>query len=506
MSYPRTTSWPGSACHPFCVALAAAIVSGCMVGPDYQRPPLSPTAGYAKTDKLVDTSKISPSVVVQNFSNDRDVPARWWEQFHSPEIDRLVDQAIAKNPDLASAQAALRATHALLAAERGALFPEVDAGFSGSRQRNPATLASPLFSNANDFSLYTGQINIAYAPDVFGGVHRQIEAAEAQDENEKFTVEAVYLTLTSNVVVAAIQAASLRAQIRAAEEIVKEDRNILDTLDLERRVGEASANDVAAQDAALAQAKTALPPLRKQLGQQEHALAQLTGQTPAEYAEDQIELDKLQLPPDLPLSLPSKLVEQRPDIRAAEANLHAASAQVGVAIANRLPNISLSAALGGTSTDIGTLLSNGNGLWSITGSVAQPIFDAGALHEKQRAAEAQFDQAKAQYRSTVLIAFQNVADALLALEEDAAALNAGQEAEQSAQKSLYIARMKLKLGEASTSVVLNAELAYQQSLSNVIQAQAARYSDTAGLFQALGGGWWNRGDADQVSGEQAKDN
>ena len=504
MSRLRTQLRLGRASRSLCWTLAGAALSSCMVGPDYQRPALSPAAGYISPNKSPNT-EISRGVAAQNFSNDRDVPARWWAQFNSPEINRLVDLAVAKNPDLASAQAALRAAHALLAAERGTLFPEVDAGFSGSRQRNSATLASPLASNANDYSLYTGQISIAYAPDVFGGVHRQIETAEAQDENQKFAVEAAYLTLTSNVVVAAIQTGSLRAQIRAAEDVVKQDQAILATLDLQQRLGEASSSDVAAQETAIAQAKTVLPPLRKQLGQEEHFLAQLAGQTPAEHDEYPIDLDKLQLPSDLPLTLPSRLIEPRPDIRAAEANLHAASAQVGVAIANRLPNISLSAALGGTTTDIGTLLSNGNGLWAITGGIAQPIFDAGALREKQRAAEAQFDQAKAQYRSTVLSAFQNVADALLALDEDTAALKAGLEARQSAQKSVDIARLRLKQGEGNANIVLTAELAYQQSLSNYIQAQAARYSDTAGLFQALGGGWWNRGDADQIPGEQAKE-
>jgi NodT family efflux transporter outer membrane factor (OMF) lipoprotein len=484
------------------LALCAAL-PGCMVGPNYQRPPLAPSAGYTQSDSGPEAMTYS-SVIKQAFSGDQDIPARWWTEFNSPEIDRLVDEAVAKNPDLASAQAALRAAHATLAAQRGALFPEVDAGFSASRQRNSAVLASPLNSNVEDYSLYTGQINITYAPDVFGGIHRQIESAAAQTENQKFALEAAYLTLTSNVVVAAIQLASLRAQIRANEEIVEVDQHILDALSLQKRLGEAAQGDVAAQETIVAQAKTALPPLRKQLGQQEHLLAQLTGNTPGEFAEVSIDLQNLRLPAELPLSLPSKLVEQRPDIRAAEANAHAASAQVGVAIANRLPNISLSAAWGGASTNIGTLLSDGNALWSVTGGVSQPIFDAGALREKQRAAEAQFDQAKEQYRSAVLIAFQNVADTLLAINQDTNALGAGLDAERSAQKSLDIAAMKLKQGEGNESLLLNAEQNYQQALSTVAQAQASRYSDTVGLFQALGGGWWNRSDSDLSSNKQPK--
>jgi NodT family efflux transporter outer membrane factor (OMF) lipoprotein len=504
VSYLRPPSAIAVAIRLLCAPVVGTILSGCLVGPNYHRPPLAQNAGYIQNSKTSVTTTASKFESSQQFTSDQDVPARWWTEFNSPEIDRLVDQAVAKNPDLASAQAALRAAHATLAAQKSALFPQVAAGFSASRQRNSATLASPLNSNVDDYSLYTGQLNIIYAPDVFGGIHRQIETVEAQAENQKFAVEAAYLTLTSNVVVAAIQVGSLRAQIRADEGVIKADQEILDALRMRQRLGEASAGDVAAQDAIVAQAKTALPPLRKQLGQQEHLLAQLTGQTPAEYSEESVDLDTLSLPSKLPLSLPSILVNQRPDIRAAEANLHAASAQVGVAIANRLPNISLSAALGGASTDVGSLLSNGNALWFVTGGLTQPIFDAGALRGKQRAAEAQFDQAKAQYRSTVLSAFQNVADALLALNEDSAALAAGVEAEQSAGKSLDIARMRLRLGEGNSNAVLIAEQTYQQSLTSRTQAQAARYSDTVGLFQALGGGWWNRGDTDQISSEKAK--
>ncbi len=492
-------------CRPLCGLLIGAILSGCLVGPDFRRPVLAPNAGYIQSNKSPNTLGKSRPIASQQFSNNLDVPARWWTEFNSPQIDHLVDQAVTRNPDLASAQAALRAAHAMLAAQKGALFPQVDAGVAASRQRNSATLASPLNSNAEDFSLYTGQINIVYAPDVFGGIHRQIESVQAQAENQRFAVEAAYVTLTSNVVVAAIQVGSLQAQIRAAEEVVNADQSILDALNLRKRLGEASTGDVAAQAAAVAQAKTAIPPLRKQLGQQEHLLAQLTGQTPAEFAEEWIDLSSLHLPAELPLSLPSKLVEQRPDIRAAEANLHAASAQVGVAIANRLPNISLSAALGGASTNIGSIFSNGNALWFVTGGVTQPIFDAGALRDKQHAAEAQFDQAKEQYRSAVLSAFQNVADTLLALNQDTGALMAGSEAERSAQKSLEIARTRLEHGEGNASAVLNAEQTYQQTSSILIQAKAARFSDTVALFQALGGGWWNRSNANQVADKQAKE-
>jgi NodT family efflux transporter outer membrane factor (OMF) lipoprotein len=496
-SQPWTSRW-----RPASAALWCGLLAGCIMGPDYHRPKLSESAGYLDPDQSV-----SPAMDgnAQRFSNTRDVPAQWWTEFGSPEINRFVEQALARNPDLASAQAALRAARSTLIAQRGTLFPQVDLGATASRQRNSGTLASPLNSNAEDYSLYTGQLNIAYTPDVFGGIRRQIETVAAQTENQKFTVEATYLTLTSNVVVAAIQVASLQAQIQANEAIVKADQDALDALNLQRRLGEASGVDVATQESTLAQAKAALPPLRKQLGQQQHLLAQLTGTTPSEFDKVSMDLSALRLPAELPLSLPTKLVEQRPDIRAAEANVHAASAQVGVAIANRLPNISLSAALGGASTEIGTVLSGGNALWAVTGGVTQPIFDAGTLRARQHAAEAQLDQAKEQYRSTLLTAFQNVADALLALSQDSDALVAATNAEAAGLKSVKMALMRLQQGEGNIAALTLAEQAYQQGRAAKIQAQAARYSDTAGLFQALGGGWWRRGEADQIPAHTTAD-
>lgn len=470
-------------------------LAGCTVGPDYVRPALDPAAGYRKSSEESAPIALQPANA-QRLVTLLDVPGRWWEQFGSPTINQLVDTAIAKNPDLGSARAALRAARSSLAAQRATLFPQIDAGFTASRQRNSETLASPLNSNVEDYSLYTGQINVAYAPDVFGGIHRQIETSAAQAENQKFAVEAAYLTLTCNVVVAAIQVASLRSQIQANEKALASDQGILDALSLQKRMGETSGNDVAAQETLVAQAKALLPPLRKQLGQQEHLLAQLTGVTPAQFPDVSIDLETLRLPAEIPLSLPSQLVEQRPDIRAADANVHAASAQVGVAIANRLPNISLSAAFGGASTSLGSLITSGNGLWAVTGGVAQPIFDAGALRDKQRSAEAQLDQAKEQYRSAVLMAFQNVADTLLALDQDSRALTTALEAEQAARKSLSIARMKVERGEGNYSAVLSAEQAFQLALSSTVQARAARYTDTVGLYQAMGGGWWQRGNTD----------
>jgi NodT family efflux transporter outer membrane factor (OMF) lipoprotein len=259
--------------------------------------------------------------------------------------------------------------------------------------------------------------------------------------------------------------------------------------------------DVVAQEATLAQAELTLPSLQKQLAQQRDLVAALAGRFPIGEPDEKFELSTLELPQDLPLSLPSKLVEQRPDVRSAEAQLHAASAQVGVAIANQLPQITLSASGGTTATQISQLFTSGTGFWSLAGALTQPLFDGGTLLHRKRAADAALEQAAAQYRSTVITAFQNVADVLHALHYDAAALNASLRAERAAAAGLDIAGQALQLGSISYLSLLNAEQAYQQTVIALAQARANRYADTAALFQALGGGWWNRGDVASVQAE-----
>jgi NodT family efflux transporter outer membrane factor (OMF) lipoprotein len=286
----------------------------------------------------------------------------------------------------------------------------------------------------------------------------------------------------------------LGGQIAATEEIIGIQRQSLDILRRQQALGHVAGIDVAAQEAALAQAEAILPPLRKQLDQQRHLLAVLIGRFPSDQPSAQFGLASLKLPRELPVSLPARLVEQRPDIRAAEASLHAASAQIGVATANRLPQITLTANAGLTATTLAQLVTPGAAFWGIGASAAQTIFDAGTLLHKQRAAEAAYDEMAAQYKQTVLTAFQNVADALRAVQSDADALKASAAAEAAAKTSLDIARRQLQLGAIHYLALLNAENTYQQALIARVQAEAARYADTAALFQALGGGWWNRSD------------
>ncbi len=474
------------------IALLVAL-SGCVAGPDFHRPPPPSVAGYVPGGLPNRTAAAAGSAgEAQAFSLGADVPGRWWTLYNSPALNAIVEQALGANPDLASAQAALRAAREAYQAQKSAVWPTLGAAYNLTRQKTSDTLAPVLNSNQDIYSLHTAQVTVDYAPDVFGGARRQTESARAQAEAQRFQTEAAYLTLTTNVVAAAIQEASLREQIQATRDSVAETRQALALMRRQQALGEIARGDVALQETAAAQADLALPPLEKQLAQARDLLADLTGRYPSEPGMPPFDLAALSLPRDLPVSLPSKLVEQRPDVRAAEASLEAASAQVGVAIANRLPNITLEAIAGGQSSNIGQLFSNGNTLWSLAGTVAQPIFDGGVLLHKQREARANFDQAQAQYHSTVLSAFQNVADSLQALLADARQLGAADEAEATAADSMAIARKQLALGQVSGLVLLTAEQAWQQARIARAQAAAARLADTAALFQSLGGGWWNR--------------
>ncbi len=432
----------------------------------------------------------------QRFVQGLDIPGQWWALFHSPALNALIEEAIAANPTLQAAQAALRQASETVLAEQGSLLPTVTAGFSPSRNQTATGALSPASASGSPYySLYTAQVGVSYAPDVFGGTRRQIESLVATAESQRFQLEATYLTLTSNVVAAAVQEASLRGQIAAAEEIVKIDSEGLDILRRQMALGAVAGAEVAAQAAALAQAQALLPPLQKQLAIERDLLAALLGRFPSRQPSAAFDLAALQLPRDLPVSLPSKLVEQRPDVRAAEAQMHAASAEIGVAVANRLPQFSLAATGGGASNTMAALFAGpGTAFWTLGGNLTQTVFDAGTLLHKQRAAEAAFDQAAAQYRSTVIAAFQNVADSLHALQSDADTLKAAVDALRAAATSLDIARRQLELGAVNYLALLTAENAYQQALNGVVQAQANRYADTAALFQALGGGWWNRAD------------
>lgn len=481
------TLGPRSIAVGLCALLGASALAGCEVGPDFHPPPAPTVSGYAPG-----TDASGPQVAAQRFDPGLDVAGRWWTAFGSGELDDLVDQALKANPDAQAAQAALKAARETYLAQNGALLPTVDAGYNATAQKTSASIAPVLADNAQTFSLHTLQVTVGYTPDVFGGLRRASESAKAQAEAQRFQTEATYLTLTSNLVAAAIQAALLRDQIAANQALIRSDREVLEIMRRQLAAGEIARADLTVQETAVAQAEQALPPLQRQLAQQQDLIADLTGRFPSEAPAGTLSLKDLTLPAELPLSLPSKLVEQRPDIRAAEANLHSASAQVGVAIANRLPDITLSGSAGGAASRFTQMFSNGDTFWTVAGNVAQPIYQGGTLLHRQHVAEAQLSQAEAQYRSTVLSAFQNVADTLQALQTDAGAVQSAAEAEASATRSLEIARRQFAQGQVGSITVLNAEQACQQAVVARLQAEAGRLADTAALFQALGGGWWNR--------------
>jgi NodT family efflux transporter outer membrane factor (OMF) lipoprotein len=474
------------------------LLASCAVGPDFFVPTPPDVDRYTTTPMPKATASADTTGgVSQVFENGRDLPGEWWTLYRSRHLNGEIKQAIAANANLKAAEATLRQARETVAAQIGTLLPTIDgAGQATREQASPAEFGQS--GNPQTFNLFNTQVNVSYAIDVFGGKRRAVEATEAQAENQKFQVEATFLTLTANVVTAAIQEASLRGQIKATQDIIKDEGEQLKVLQQQFQLGGVSRSDVLAQEAELAQTEATLPPLQKALEQQRNLIATLTGRFPSEADLQAFTLASLRLPQKLPVSLPSQLVEQRPDIRAAAAQLHQASAQIGVATANLLPQLTLTADYGATALTTASLFTPQGAIWSIGAGVAQPIFHGGQLIHQKLAAEAAYDAALAQYHDTVLNAFRNVADSLRAIQSDAVTLRAQQRAVRTASESLAIAREQLRAGAINYLTLLNAERAYQQALIGVVQAEAARYADTAALFQALGGGWWNRVDTPPV--------
>ena len=491
----------GSPCRvlPAAAVFASLLLTGCAVGPNFKQPAAPTVAGY--TAHPLTTTASTPGVIAgdaQHFSSDTDIPGDWWTLFHSRPLNALIEQSLSHNEDLKVAQAALAVARENTLAGRGAYFPTVSAGMSATRQQDPPGALAPVPSNnAFLYNLFTPQVSVSYSPDVFGLNRRTVESLQAQQQAVRFQTIATQVTLTTNVVAAAVQQASLRAQVDATQKLVDLSAKMLKILRYQQAKGYVGRLDVAAQESQAAQVAATLPPLRKQLAQQDHLLAVLAGEFPGQSPVQKFDLSTLQLPQNLPVSLPSVLVAQRPDVRQAQANLHAASAQVGIATANRLPNFSLTANAGSTALAMSQLFKAGTGFWSIGAAIAAPIFQGGTLLHQQRAAKAAYVEAAAQYRSTVLTAFQNVADTLVALDQDAAGLSAAAKAADAAKVTLDLSQRQLKDGYASYLTVLSAEQAYQQAQITLVQAQASRFADTAALFQALGGGWWHRGELSQ---------
>ncbi|MGA9550434.1 MAG: efflux transporter outer membrane subunit [Rhodomicrobium sp.] len=486
----------------FWTALCAALSLHACVGPDFLLPE-APDIGSFTPDRQPKT--FSAKGKTQHLDINRELPAEWWELFHSPSLNSLINRALHDNPNIEAARAALRVAQANVYAEVGQLFPLATANETsqgGKVATTPGGLAGgvaapvvgPGSSNPTYYQLHTAQFTVAYTPDIWGGVRRQIENLEAVKVNQRFMNEATFLTLTSNIAVGAIQEASLRAQISTTERLVTISKDILQKIRLQQQAGQVSGLDVAAQEALVAQTEATLPPLRKALALQRDSLTVLSGHLPGEGLPERFEFANLKLPRKLPVSLPSDLVSQRPDVRAAEESFHASCALVGVAIANRLPQLSLTGDLGRSGTAINQLFSNNPAFFFYTGiaSTSQVLFDGFTLQQRQRAAEAGVDQAAADYRLAVLTAFQNVADTLYAIRYDNDTLQKAVLAEEATGKTLQLTRTQLSQGQVAIQTVLGAQTSNLQASLIVIQAQTNRFTDTIGLFQALGGGWWNR--------------
>ena len=486
-------------------SLAASIalaLTACAVGPDF-KPPDAPQAAadhpYTPAPLPAQTAS-APGAggAPQRFVSGDDIPAQWWQVYRSEPLDQLIRSALARSPTLASAQAALRQAQESYNADAGSKrLPSVTGQLGATRER--VSEASSGVPGGSVFSLYSASVDVSYTIDAFGATRRELEGLQATVDYQRYQVEAAYLSLTANVVTTAIQEASLRAQLKATRDVLDAEAQSLAVVEKQAGLGGVARSAVIAQRVQLAQTRATLPALEKSLAQTRHQLAVYAGRLPSEDGLPEFGLESLQLPQDLPLSLPSSLVRQRPDIRASEALLHEASAQIGVATANLYPQLTLSGSIGAQSLKADKLFSSGSTAWSVGAGLLQPIFNGGSLQAKKRGAVAAFDAAQAQYQQTVLNAFLNVANTLRALDSDADALRAQAEAEALAHESLDLVSRQYKLGAVSYLSLLDSQRGYQQARVGLVQAQAARYADTAALFQALGGGWWNRPELADIS-------
>jgi len=480
--------------------LLSALLMGCTMGPDFKPPAPPAETSYTKEPLRQTSGDASVKAgAPQTYVMDRDFPAEWWTLFHSPDLDQLIRASIASNPNLVAAEASLKAAMENVKAQIGAYYPQVAGGLSASRVKDSQVLSPTLASSSLLFSLYQAQLGASWTLDLWGANKRQVEALNAQAEGQHYQLEATYVALTANVVAAAVQEASLRDQIAVTNEILAAERQVLTIEQHQKELGQIAGADVAAQEVVVAQTEQSLPPLQKQLAQQRDLLTALAGRLPSNEIPQSFTLDALTLPVELPVSLPAKLVEQRPDIKIAEANLHSASAELGVAIANRLPNITLNATYGTVGTQVSQLFGPGSGFWNLGAGLTQPIFDGNQLLHKSRAARDLLDQASAQYQASVIAALQNVADVLHAIQSDGDALRTAAAAQVAAQRSFTIARQQLDAGQIGRLQLLSAQQAYLQTRLALSQAEAARFADSAALFQALGGGWWQRQDEKQAS-------
>lgn len=477
--------------------LIGALLAGCTVGPNFT-PPSPPS------DQAYDAAHAAPPAVAgepaQRLAVGQRIAGDWWTLYRSPALDAVLKQAIAHNRDLAAARANLAAAQNIAAAAQGALFPQLDFAASAERQKISFAafgLKQPLAT----FNVFSVGPTVSYSLDPFGRNRRLIEERQAQADVERYQLTAAYLAVTGNAVTDAIGIAAINAQIAAVNDVVADDQNLLTLVQRSVAAGGATDLDVESARSQLAADRTLLPPLQQRLSVARHVLAVLVAETPGSWTAPDFTLDSLTLPADVPISLPSTLVHQRPDILAAEAELHAASAAVGVATAQLYPDITLTAGVEQIGLAPHTLLTAGDNIWNFGGGVTAPLFHGGALRAQKRAAEDNFNSTRATYQQVVLQSFAQVADSLDALVHDTRLLAEQRAALESSRRSLDLTRRAYQGGDVALLQVLDASRLYQRARLGYAQAEAQRYADTAQLFLAMGGGWWARADATQAGTE-----
>lgn len=489
------------ACQAFIAILLLLSLNACLVGPDF-KPMVPPEVKHytAPPWHYKTVSASGHAGASQHFIQSDNVSPQWWRSFHSKKLNKLVCRGVAHSPNLVAAKAVLRQAQENLNAGIGGLYPAFTAQLSAQRGSSTgvfnsntpgATITGSNIALKNIFNLFNASVNVSYLLDIFGGTRREIEALKAQVDYQDYELKAAYLSLTGNIVTSTIALASLQTQIYVTKQLISEQEEQLRIIRQQFKLGGASGVNVLAQETQVAQTRATLPPLEKSKDQTRHALAVLVGSLPCCSCIPRIHLSELQLPTQLPLSIVSALVRHRPDVSAAEALWRAANAQVGVATANLYPQFTINASYGESSSVASGLFGSHSKVWSLGGGLLQPLFKGGTLIAQRRAAFAAYDQAAAQYQQVMLQAFQNVADTLRALEVDARELRAQKQAELASLANLNVTRQQYKLGGVNYLSLLDAQRQYQQTRISLIRAQASRFTDTAALYQALGGGWWN---------------
>ena len=481
----------------WCVVLGCTL-AGCAVGPDFVRPEAPKVSRYSQGADPQATA--SAAGTAQHFEFGAQIAADWWHLFGSTKLDTVMAEAFANNPGLEAAQASLRQSQDYLRSGYGIFYPEIDAAAGASRQKyNPLKIGQNLPTSI--FNLFTLSATVNYALDVWGGERRMVEGLGAEVDLARATEQATYLALSANIANTLIAKAAYRAELEATQQLVELEKEQVRLSEVQAQAGTVPYANVLSLRSQLASVEATIPQIEQRLVQSDDLLATLAGHLPAEWSPPEVGLAELALPSKLPVSVPSDLVRQRPDILAAEATVHAASANIGVATAALFPSITLSGSYGSNGTSTNTLLASRGNFWAFGVSAAAPLFDGGTLWFKRQAAIDGYQQASATYRQTVLNAFEQVGDTLRALDHDAEILRAEEEALAVAQQALHLVQASYDAGLANYLDLLVSDAQYHQALVAELQASAVRYQDTVALFAALGGGWWNAPPADSHGAE-----